>query len=371
MRILLLLIAASAAQAQPGVPTWTLSARPTLDIGSETSTHTQFDGVTGILRMPGGEIVVANSPSQELRVFTSTGAYVRTLSVNTPAGAMRALGKTWRAGDTVFAAEVLPNESSVWVFTLNGFVARRPVGAANAGGIYPIDRFPDGRFVVTAAPRRQSQPGPGSFIDSTRLGVLSLTDLASPTWIGWLRVESVAVPGGGRGRAMLREPYLYGHSVSYAVSGDRLWVGDSETGTITQHSSVGRGLRVFSAPTPVRQLDTALVRRDRARLLSDAMNWNDRNRTELFHPVPSARPAPRFARFLPGVNGEMWVQLYSEDRDAPPTFVVVDRSGTPIGRVVMPRRVRPLTIGDDDVLAVRVDEEGLEHVVRHTLRRTR
>jgi hypothetical protein len=359
------------------VPTWTLSARPTLDIGSETNTQTQFNGVTGILRMPGGEVVVANSMSQELRVFSSAGAHVKTLSVSKTlsvgmrAGSMRALSRIWRAGDTVYAAEVLPTESSVWLFTMNGFVARRPVGAANAGGVYPIDRFPDGRLVVSAAPRRQSQMNAGAFIDSTPLGLLSLPDLASPKWIGWLKTETVAVPGDGRGRGRFREPYIYGHSVSYAVSGDRLWIGDSETGTITQHNSAGRGLRVFSSPTPSRQIDTAFIRRDRAGLLSDAMNWNDRTRTELFHPVPPARMAPRFARFLPGVNGEMWIQLYHEDRSAPASFIVVDRTGAPIGRLTMPRSVRPFDIGADEVLGVRTDEDGLEHVVRYSLRRGR
>src|SRR4051812_31079707 len=61
-------------------PAWQLSAKPVVEIGDESNTQTQFNGVSGVLRMPGGEIVVANGRSQELRVFSPKGEYVRTLS---------------------------------------------------------------------------------------------------------------------------------------------------------------------------------------------------------------------------------------------------------------------------------------------------
>ena len=375
MRVLLLLIAASALQAQPSVPTWTLSARPTLEIGNESNTQTQFNGVTGIVRMPGGEIVVANSLSQELRVFSPTGAYLRTLTAETSAGQMRALDRIWRGGDTIYASEVLPTESSVWIFTLAGFVGRRPVGSSNAGGIAPIGRFPDGRFVITAAPRRPVQNPVGlTFIDSLPIGILSLAELGSPRWIGWLKNEMVMVQtigGGGRGRGarMTPMPYPYGRSVSYAVAGDRLWIGDTETGTITQHTSNGQGLAVFSVPIPERQLDTTAIRRIRTSLLSDAMNWTDRSRVEAFYSVPFPRRAPRFRRLLSGANGEMWIELFREDTAAPLSYIVMNRAGATVGRLTLPPRVTPLAVGPDEILGVRTDADGLEHVVRYALRR--
>lgn len=369
-RILLAIAAACPLGAQPSVPTWTLSARPTLDIGSESNTQTQFNGVTGILRMPGGEIVVANGTSQELRVFSPTGEYLRTLTPGGRTVYLRALNRVWRGGsDTIYAAEILTTESNVLTFTTRGFVSKTQIGSSNAGGIFPLDRFPDGRFVISAAARGPNRMGgSGTFMDSTPLGVLSLRELANPKWIATLKNETVLLPGrpGARGSTREKVPYVYGRSTSVAVSGDRVWIGDSETGTITQYNSAGRGLAVLSSPTPARQLDTATIRRRRASVLSDAMNWND---PESFYPPPVSGRAPRFTRFIAGTNGEMWIELFSEDRSAPKRYIVVDRMGNPIGRVTMPRGMRPLEIGSGDVMGVATDDDGLEHVVRFSVRR--
>ena len=373
-RLLLLAIAAAfPLGAQSSVPAWTLSARPTLDIGSEANIHTQFNGVTGIARMPGGEIVVANGTSQELRVFSSSGSYLRTLTSNSRTGVMRSLDRIWRgAGDTIYASEILPQASSVWVFTLNGVVASTQVGASNAGGVYPVDRFPDGHFVVSAASRRRTQPPMGlTYVDSLPLGVLTLRDL-TPKWIGSLRNEMLIIQTAGRGRGgggRASLAYPFGRSTSVAVSGDRLWLGDSETGTITLHDATGRGLAVFSAPTAVRRLDTTVIRRLRTSGVNDAMNWNDRARVDASYSLPFPRNAPRFSRFLPGVNGEMWIELFREDPSAPRSYVIVDRAGKPIGRTTMPRRMIPMEVRSTELIGVLTDEDGLEHVVRYSLRR--
>ena len=320
--------------------------------------------------MGGGEIVVANSMSQELRVFSAGGAWLRTLT-GSPSARMRSLDRVWRSGDTIYAAEVLPTESSVWVFTLERFIARRPVGAANAGGVYPIDRFPSGQFVVTAAPRRSGQAPIGmTFVDSTPLGIFSLGDRGPPKWIGPLKNEMLMMQSIGRGRGgRVAVSYPYGRSTLVAVSGERLWVGDSESGTITQHTAAGRGAAVFSAPTPARSLDTAAIGRLRQSLLMDAMNWSDRARIEAFYAMPFPRNAPRFTRFLPGINGEMWIEQFREDPAAPRMYAVVDRNGLAIGQVRVPARVLLLEVGVADVMAVRTAEDGVQHVVRYSLRR--
>jgi hypothetical protein len=369
-RILLLgIAAASPLGAQPSVPRWTLSARPTLDIGSESNTQTQFNGVTGIVRMPGGEIVVANGTSQELRVFSAIGNYLRTLSVNGRTVYLRALDRIWRGkGDTIYAAEILQNESNLLTFTLDGFVSRRQVGASNAGGIYPIDRFPDGQLVVGAAARRRSPNRPSAlFMDSTPVGIMG--DSRMPRWITQAKTQMFldVSYGRGPGRASLNPaPYPYGRAAKYAVSGSRLWIGDTETGTITQYSSAGRGLMVFPAPTAQRLLDTVAIRRYR---LSD-LDWQESMRRSNLLSLPLPEKAPRFAGFVAGANGEMWIELFREDPTAPRSYVIVNEMGRPIGRATMPARMIPLEIGSADVMGVRTDEEGLEHVVRYSLRRS-
>jgi hypothetical protein len=368
------LIAASANAQTAPAPTWSLSPRPTIDIGDEANTQTQFNGVVGVVRMPRGEIVVANGLSQELRVFSAGGAYVRTLSqAGRGAGELRALNRLWRSGDTIIVAELLQNESNVHMFSTTGYLGKRAVGAANAGGISPLDRFPDGRYAITAAPRSVGPISAGvQFSDSIPLGVLSLADLGNPRWIGALTSQMLIVPGfgGGRGRGRSNAvPYLFGRSEIHAISGDRLWVGDSETGIVEQFNSLGGKVGEFVVPIAQRPLDTLAIRRQRMSMLNDAMNWNDRARIDASYSIPLPGMAPRFTRFLPGPGGEMWVELYAEDRAAARTFLVLDRGGRAIGRVAIPSQVQAFEMGSDYVLGVRRDADGLERVVRHALTR--
>jgi hypothetical protein len=371
--VLLFVVPAVLAQyPQAKVPEWTIGSVPSLEIGDERSTHTQFDGVSGVLRMPGGEIVVANSRSQELRLFSASGKYLRTLSATGVDGQQRDLGRIWRSGDTIVAAEELPAESSVYLYRASGFLDKRQVGSGNAGGIRPLDRFPDGRFVITAARRSGGaiRVVDNVFRDSMPLGVMSLADRANPRWIGTLVSDVYIYRGiGGRGRVVTPSPYPLGRSTKYAVSGDRLWVGDTETGAITQYDSQGHKVSEFVAPIARRPLDTALVLGLRSSLLSDAMNWNDRARIDAAYSFPIPPFAPRFSRLLPGPNGEMWIETFQENPAAQRRFVVLGRDGKAIGSAAMPPTIVPYEIGADYVLGVRKDEEGLEHIVQYDLRR--
>jgi hypothetical protein len=66
----------------------------------------------------------------------------------------------------------------------------------------------------------------------------------------------------------------------------------------------------------------------------------------------------------------MWIELFREDPSAPRAYVIVDRQGKPIGRTTMPRRMIPMEVGSADLMGVLTDEDGLEHVVRYSLRRS-
>jgi hypothetical protein len=107
----------------------------------------------------------------------------------------------------------------------------------------------------------------------------------------------------------------------------------------------------------------------RSASMSDAMNWYDRTQVDASYSGPLPQNAPRFGHFVPGTNGEMWVELFRENPSAPRTYVVLDRSGAAIGRAMMPRRMVPLEIGPSDLMGVLTDDEGLEHVVRYSFRR--
>lgn len=80
--LLIGLAACAEAPASPGrdLPTWTVSPEPVLRIGDEDDAPRQFHGVRGVVRMPSGDLVVADRASAELRHFSATGAYQDRLS---------------------------------------------------------------------------------------------------------------------------------------------------------------------------------------------------------------------------------------------------------------------------------------------------
>jgi hypothetical protein len=83
---------------------------------------------------------------------------------------------------------------------------------------------------------------------------------------------------------------------------------------------------------------------------------------------PTTRPA--FNRFLPGPDGELWVQDWTFD-GAATGWSVFGADGAWLGSVQMPARFWPFTIGRDEILGVWRDELDVEFVRAYPLQRGR
>jgi hypothetical protein len=53
------------------------------------------------------------------------------------------------------------------------------------------------------------------------------------------------------------------------------------------------------------------------------MNWYDRTQADARLSSPFPEKAPRFGRFLPGTNGEMWIELFREDPSAASSYLIL------------------------------------------------
>lgn len=100
-----------------------------------------------------------------------------------------------------------------------------------------------------------------------------------------------------------------------------------------------------------------------------ASNPFQRAQLEALYLGPLPGTAPLFERLVPGVDDEVWVELYDEDPAAAKSFLVIDRTGQAKGRVTLPVAVTLFESGRDYVLGVRRDDDGLEHIVQFSLRR--
>jgi len=80
--------------------------------------------------------------------------------------------------------------------------------------------------------------------------------------------------------------------------------------------------------------------------------------------------APFFSGFVAGIDGEMWVQEFSDVSDAPVRYLVLNASGAAIARVILPQaRVTARDIGRDYILGVHIDSDDVERVVQYALNR--
>ena len=117
-------------------------------------------------------------------------------------------------------------------------------------------------------------------------------------------------------------------------------------------------------PLPARPLNEKAADIARQRAVASATNDNGRARAEA-QLAKASWPAsvPRFASFVAGVDGEMWVALFAEDLSTPSQYLVMDRNGRPIAQVTLPPNVTPTDIGRDFVLGRHTDSDGVESVV--------
>ena len=380
--IQLVLAAAMAACAQPetplprDLPRWTLSAAPMLRIGAEGNPNTEFLRIARVTRMPTGEIVVGNSETAELRVFSPSGEFMRSLSRRGQGpGELENFSNFFRAGDTLFVTDFAPGSTRLSVFTLaDGFRTRMPVRATNARSPSPSARLSSGEFLVSPVGFRVVGPVAGvMWRDTSSLGILrvaeepgvvvSLGSFEGTTLLGY-RSPSMR---DGVGLAIV----TIGPSLVSGASGDRVWIGDSGTGAITLFDAAGRQVAQMTVPIRPRAFSEAALDRAKVRAVASADRPNMAAMYEnLYDPSYRPRTAPLFTRFIPGTDGQMVVELFEEEeRAVPRSAIVLDRDGTPVAGFVIPAGVVIHEIGDDYLLGVHFDDDGIERVVQYRVQR--
>lgn len=368
------------ARSQPTLPARAVSPAPILLLTSAAGPAAEFTRVAGAVRLTSGEVVVADGGSHELRVFSSKGEFVKSLSRSGEGpGELLGLMHMTRSGDTLVVLESFPRPSQIHAYTVpDGFLTRSRLRASNAPqGVAAFGRLATGELLVQPGRGfRVMQPGtPGALTrDSLQLGLLRVGDAGAGdagagdagavTWLGtfpnisFLWYENLNVAA-----RVLAVNYTLGPALVFGVSGDRVWIGDSGTGAITLFSRDGTRVGQATMPMPPRPFDNAALERARQRALANALNDGERKRIDVLY-SPAHRPAavPRFSRFVAGPDGEMWVELYAEDPAAPARFVIFGRAGRAIGTATLPAGVKLTDAGRDYVVGVRTDADGVEEV---------
>jgi hypothetical protein len=353
--------------------TWELSPNTLLEIGGEGARETEFHRLAGVTVIAGGQLMVADGGSGELRIFARDGRYLRSVSRRgSGPGEFQHIAGLARAGDTVIVLDGATGDLSS--FSEDGrFLGRvRMQGGGPFDGWVVHGRFRNGSMLVSRGMFRQVRPQSGSAVrDSVRLGIIRHAADDDAAWLGVFPAGTFVgfdPPNGAGPVAMALHPF--GPQLVTGASGDHAWIGDSGDRVIMIYDASGNRVSSISWPDSARAFDGAALERARIAALENSSDERDRRFLEFLH-SDAIRPrfAPHFMRFVPGPDGEMWIERFREDERSPAEYLVFDRAGTPIGAVALPPRMRLHEAGVDYVTGVVHDEADVESVVKYRLRR--
>jgi len=369
---------------EASTPEWTVSAEPAVVIGREGDPHYEFSRVSGVSLLPDSSVVVADAGPQEIRVYDADGTYLRTFGgAGDGPGEFGMLSAVETRGDSILAmGQAFRAPARFQIFDaargyLDGTVLLppgEPGGVARRAGVSPA------ALLVAAGPGflfiRDVPPAGTLQHDSVTLGIIQLGDSQEVRWIGRFRnVEfySYDLPRSGPVARTIGNYTLGPSLVVGGTTDDRVWIGDGGTGLIGVYDAAGSKLTEFEFPIPARPFDDAAVERAHQAALArleEPDRFGGRAMVDgLYSEKIRPATAPRFSGFTAGPDGEMWVRLYSEESEVAHRVAVLDRNGNLIASATIPAGLGLSVVGSDRIAGVRRDDDGVQRIEVHRLRR--
>jgi 6-bladed beta-propeller len=348
---------------------WTIASQPVVEIGAvEGDESYQLSNVSSVGRLSDGSIVIANTGTNEVRVYDKTGRHLVTIGRKGEGpGEFAGLGRVIvGAGDTLLAYD--GNLKRVSLFTPDG-VFVRSFGLDFTQGFPQLQgQFADGTFLTT----RSFAFSPSDIDDVVRDSAPVYHFAADGRLLDsvgrWLAQEWYVHGSGGSAWAT---SLPFGRRMIVAATRDGFYVGSSGRFAIEWRDTAGRlrrALRILEGPILVSGEDWDRVKRERMKGVDD--RWRPRQERMLSEmPIPSTRPA--FDGLQVDPDGNLWVAESVVSSDDPETWIVFAPDGTMLGAVTTPRGLSVREVGRDYVLGVARDDLDVEHVRMYVLDRRR
>lgn len=352
------------------VPEWTLSAAPTLSVGSEDGDPDyQFHIVTSAAVLPDGRLVVADGGNGSLAFYDRAGRFDRRIG-RKGKGPSEFDFLDWVAavGDSVVAWD--PNLLRLTVFGADGTLARTAAVDAT-GGTFPrvLGRLADGSFAVDPGQDLFAMMGaqPGVRRDSTSF-VRFAPDGKPMGQLGRFPGSETFLCDRATGFGTLEVPF---GARSFAVaSAHGLYVADGATGEIAVHGPEGTRTRVMKSPHarwPVSAADVARYKEERLAVLPNDARRRDTEQALATVPFPAT--ATSIAGLAVDPDGNAWVQAEPRPGAEKTRWAVLSPQGTVEAHVDVPTGLRVLEVGRDHLVGLWRDEMGVPSVRVYQVRR--
>jgi hypothetical protein len=314
----------------------------------------------GAARLSDGRIVVLNAGTSELRFFDANGAHIRSVGRkgDGPGEFRLPFPLLHLAFDTLAVWDSRPQR--VTIFSPGGEMVRAFVLDQPGVNAELIGIFTDGSLVK--ADWRLNVPESGFEILPAVLTRYSSTgaimdSLGTYPWREIGVVDPVAFALASR---------TFAPRTSTALHGDRFWIGTGAEPTIEVRDQRGQLIRLVRWNAGDRSVGP-----DDALTDFEARNPNATPEARRrFTTLPVMDRYPAHSRMVADADGNLWVQAYRRPRDTGPSrWLIFDVEGALIARADLPHRLEVFEIGRDYVLGVHPNEEDVERIVLHALRR--
>ena len=347
---------------------------PAVDLGGGRDPHGEFAGIAGVVRRSDGSIAVADRGSQEIRIFDSTGHWVRSIGRKGGGpGEFEGLGQIFlMPGDSLAAYDF--NHRRVSIFSPAGAVAREAALAAEGPIAYPqlTGVFSDGRLLVQGL--RNFGPGAVSGVvrDTAPLAIYSPQGHLVDSLGRFPGAEFLVQASKDR---LTARALPFSRSLRTALAGDRIFLGITDRyqiGVYTAQGKLERLIRRAHPDEPVTQADAAGYIEAQLRALPPAMAGDRESMRQSLQQTPFPRVRPHFGGFIVAGDGALWVREYEEyDANQPARYAVFDRTGQWLGVATFPHGFTVYQAGSDFALGTAKDAEDVEHVRLYRLHASR
>jgi hypothetical protein len=345
---------------------WTIGPEQ-LRIGANDAQdgHSLFRVRTAI-QHPDGRIIVLNGGSNEVRVFDSDGALIRSFG-GTGQGPEQfsALASIWlAAGDTVVTYDVGQARLLAWPLS-GGSPVPIALDVSQRPTIY--GRFASGAYLIGRADQPQRREPGSRWVDSVDL-VVAPPSSAIPNQVARLpHVVMFAAPSpGGRGGSILT-PLGYSGNASIAVGRAEFYYGFGQEWIITRYAESGTvndTIRRNENPVQFSQAMLNALIDERVAMMPPEQAPMMRSFIEAF-PWPETL-APFQALQLDEI-GCLWVQHTISPGAERSIWSVFSMRGRWLGEIQMPSNIRPTRLGGRSLIGVQTNDDGVENVVVHEI----
>jgi hypothetical protein len=342
---------------------WHIADAPLVTIGADDRLEGQaFGRVAGALRLDNGSIVVADVSPPELRLFDSTGRYLRTLGRSgSGPGEFKWLGPPgFFAGDSFFVVDVAQRRASFYDNEGRPAGTRRFSIQLTDGRVFsPIGMVSSDRYI--AALLEAKRP--------TRLGqhIRNAVELVTGQF-GAANFAAIARSGGnevvggiwneGGHQSVAAYPVEFGNRTLVGVLGSRIFLGESSKPAVTEYEIGGRvkGRITWEAlPDSITEKDrNARITQESTRISAlpqgpdPGQRWSE---VEQLRAAQLPKYGPAFTAILPAGDGSLWIERDPRPWTPSYDFLVFDTLRTIVARIAIPRQLKVFQVGADFVLA--------------------